>query len=58
VHQARAATHARISVGDVERGEAGQRQAMPYFFAVLRDLVSNEAAQQSPPHANRANEHR
>jgi hypothetical protein len=59
VHQARAATHERISVGGVEGGEAGQRQAMPYFFAVLRELVRNEAAaQQSPPHADRANEHR
>jgi hypothetical protein len=40
VQQARAATQERISVGGVERGEAGRRQAMPYFFAVLRDLVS------------------
>jgi hypothetical protein len=41
VQQARAVTHERISVGSVERGEPGQREAMPYFFAVLRDLVGH-----------------
>jgi len=42
VQQARAVTHERISVGGVEHGEAGRRQAMPYFWAVLRDLVSQQ----------------
>jgi len=39
VRQAREITQERISLGVVERGEAGQREAMPYFFAVLHDLV-------------------
>jgi hypothetical protein len=39
VRQAREITQERISLGVVERGEAGQRKAMPYFFAVLQDLV-------------------
>lgn len=39
IHQARAVTQERISVGGVGRGEPGRREAMPYFFAVLRDLV-------------------
>ncbi len=38
--QARDVTQARISVGVVEQGEPGRRQAMPYFLAVLRDLVN------------------
>ena len=42
VREAYEITQARISVGGVERGEAGHRQAMPYFLAVLRDLVANE----------------
>ena len=37
---ARAVTHERVSVGGVERGEPGRHEAMPYFWAVLRDLVS------------------
>jgi hypothetical protein len=40
VHQARSVTQERISVGGVERGEAGRREAMPYFQAALRELVS------------------
>jgi hypothetical protein len=42
LHQARDVTQARISVGVVERGEPGRRQAMPYFLAVLRDLVNQD----------------
>ena len=37
--QARELTKARISLGRVEHGEPGQREAMSYFFAVLHDLV-------------------
>src|SRR5438128_614532 len=37
--QAREVTQQRISLGVVERGEPGRRQAMPYFLAVLRDLT-------------------
>jgi hypothetical protein len=47
VQQARAVTQERISVGSVERGEPGQREAMPYFWAVLRDLVSEHTDQLS-----------
>jgi hypothetical protein len=42
LREARDVTQARISVGVVERGEPGQRQAMPYFLAVLRDLVNQD----------------
>ena len=41
VRHAREITHARISLGSVERGEPGRREAMPYFFAVLRNLVKD-----------------
>jgi hypothetical protein len=40
LRQARDVTQARISAGVVEQGEPGRRQAMPYFLAVLRDLVN------------------
>ena len=42
VYQARDVTQECISLGVVQRGEAGRREAMPYFFAVLRDLVDQE----------------
>lgn len=42
VYQARELTRRRISLGVVERGEPGRREAMPYFFAVLRDLAEQE----------------
>jgi hypothetical protein len=42
VYQARDETRQRISLGGVQRGEPGQRTAMPYFMAVLRDLVDQE----------------
>ena len=42
VYQARDVTQSRISVGVVEHGEPGRREAMPYFFAVLRDLVDHD----------------
>ena len=42
IRQAREMTQARISLGRVEHGEPGQREAMPYFFAVLRELVERE----------------
>jgi len=41
IRRATEITQARISLGAVERGEAGRREAMPYFFEVLRDLVSS-----------------
>src|SRR5438876_351572 len=37
VDQARSITQQRISLGVIEHGQPGRREAMPYFFAVLRD---------------------
>jgi hypothetical protein len=45
VHQARSVTQERVSVGGVERGDPGQRDAMPYFWAVLRDLASQHTGE-------------
>lgn len=42
LRQARRVTQARISISAVERGEPGRREAMPYFLAVLRDLVDED----------------
>jgi hypothetical protein len=42
VQEANRRTSARISLGTVKRGEPGQREAKPYFFAILRDLVAQE----------------
>lgn len=51
VYQARDVTRQRISLGVVEHGEPGQRAAMPYFFAVLRDLVE-QYPQQKGQHSD------
>jgi hypothetical protein len=48
VGHARQVTAERISVGGVEGGEPGQRHAMPYFLAVLRDLTYQERRPQTP----------
>jgi hypothetical protein len=42
VYLARDVTRQRISLGVVQGGEPGRRKAMPYFFAVLRDLIDDE----------------
>ncbi len=42
VRQAYDVTQVRISVGAIECGDAGRREAMPYFLAVLRDLVLHD----------------
>jgi hypothetical protein len=42
LHQAREMTHERVSLGAVERGQPGRREAMPYFMAVLRQLADGE----------------
>jgi hypothetical protein len=42
VRQARAVTQQRISLGVIQKGEPGRREAMPYFFAVLRELIDQE----------------
>jgi hypothetical protein len=49
VQQARELTRQRISLGTVQRGEPGRRKAMPYFFAVLRDLVNQERSPAAHP---------
>jgi hypothetical protein len=41
VRQAHDVTQERISLGAVERGEPGRREAMPYFLAVVCDLVDH-----------------
>ena len=43
VQHAHDVTQQRISLGVIQKGEPGQRGAMPYFFAVLRDLVDRES---------------
>jgi hypothetical protein len=45
LHQARQLTQQRISLGAIERGRPGQREAMPYFIAVLRHLADDERHQ-------------
>ena len=42
-------TQGRISLGAVQRGEAGCREAMPYFFEVLRHLANDERQRRSTP---------
>jgi len=42
-------TQARISLGAVQRGGAGRREAMPYFFEVLRHLANDERQRRSTP---------
>jgi hypothetical protein len=50
-------TQEHVSLGSVQRGEPGRREAMPYFFSVLRDLVAHDphrrkgAAPRQRPHA-------
>jgi hypothetical protein len=44
VQEASSRTSERVSLGSVERGTPGRREAMPYFFAILRDLVAQERA--------------
>ena len=41
LQQARDTTKARISAGQIQSGEPGRRQAMPYCLAVLRSLLPN-----------------
>jgi hypothetical protein len=42
VGQARALTQQRISLSAIQKGDPGRREAMPYFFAVLRELIDRE----------------
>jgi hypothetical protein len=48
VTEAREVTQARISLGRVEHGDPGRREAMPYLFAVLYDRVHQDRRTQSP----------
>jgi hypothetical protein len=45
LQQARQLTQQRISLGAIERGQPGQREAMPYFLAVVRQLAERERHQ-------------
>lgn len=45
LQQARQVTQARISLGRIDRGQPGRREAMPYFLAVLRQLAERERHQ-------------
>ncbi len=54
VAHARGLTAARISVGGVKRGEPGQREAMPYFLAVLRQLAERERLKVQEPRPTQA----
>jgi len=49
IRRATEITQARISLGAVQRGEAGCREAMPYFFEVLRHLANDERQRRSTP---------
>src|SRR5260370_30335781 len=49
IRRATEITQARISLGTVERGGAGRREAMPYFFEVLRHLANDERQRRSTP---------
>jgi hypothetical protein len=55
VRQAHDATQARISLGAVERGKPGRREAMPYFLAVVRDLVDQTRRSRTLIYAPREN---
>ncbi len=52
VYQARDVTRQRVSLGIVQRDEPGRRRGMPYFFAILCDLVDQERA--APSHRSAA----
>ena len=49
IRRATEITQARISLGAVQRGEAGRREAMSYFFEVLRHLANDERQRRSTP---------
>ncbi len=42
MQQARQVTQERISLGAVQHGHPGRREAMPYFLAVLRQFADRE----------------
>src|SRR5207237_3222310 len=48
IRQARDVTWERISLGRVDHGKPGQREAMPYFFAVLHELVVKDRRNADP----------
>jgi hypothetical protein len=56
VQHAHDVTQQRISLGVIQKGEPGQREAMPYFFAVLRDLVDREPPGAGPRSKSRSGE--
>ena len=42
LQEATSRTSERVSVGGVKQGAPGRREAMPYFFAIVRDLLAKE----------------
>jgi len=49
IRRATEITQARISLGAVQRGGAGRREAMSYFFEVLRHLANDERQRRRIP---------
>ena len=49
IRRATEISQARILLGTVQRGGAGRREAMPYFFEVLRHLANDERQRRSTP---------
>src|SRR6185503_8649203 len=55
LQQARQVTQERISLGGVERGQPGRREAMPYFVAVLPHLAERQRPPRRPDqHSSKA----
>jgi len=54
VRKAHDVTQQRMSLGVIQKSEPGQRDAMPYFFAVLRDLVDQESPIAGPRSKSRS----
>jgi hypothetical protein len=42
LQEATSRTSERVSLGTIKQGVPGRREAMPYFFAILRDLAAQE----------------
>jgi hypothetical protein len=51
IQRATEVTQARVSLGAVERGHPGRREAMPYFFEVLRGLTDEDRPERHGAHA-------
>ena len=49
IQRATEITQARISLGAIQQGRPGRREAMPYFFEVLRHLANDERQRRRIP---------